>query len=144
MRRRTRNVYLVLAILLALGAVALVVACEGTAPTLTPSPTAILMPTSTPTPPPTATPMPTSTPTPPPTATPVPAIGMGIGQRYHDIHVNRLDLQCAFCHTQATPTYYDPLAQVFNLADRRACLSCHKEETLQPFYGEEWQKASVK
>ncbi|MBF8267744.1 MAG: hypothetical protein HW388_1252 [Dehalococcoidia bacterium] len=124
MRHRTLKLHLVLAILLAVGAVALASACGA--------------PAATPTPPPTATSVPT------PTATPVPAIGMAFDQRYHDIHVNRLDLQCTFCHTQATPAYYDPLAQVFNLADRRACLSCHKEETIQPFYGEEWQTASVK
>lgn len=75
---------------------------------------------------------------------PPPAIGMGIGERYHDIHVNELKLKCEFCHVKAPSTYDDPLAQVSNLADRRACLSCHKEEGAQPFYGEAWSKAKVK
>ncbi|MEK7777713.1 MAG: cytochrome c3 family protein [Chloroflexota bacterium] len=91
-------------------------------------------------------PTPTATPTATPTrtTTAILPIGMQPGQRYHDIHVNRLALQCTVCHAKTTPTYQDPLAQVFNLADRRACLACHKEGTTQPFYGEEWQKASVK
>ncbi|MDO8751331.1 MAG: cytochrome c3 family protein [Dehalococcoidia bacterium] len=121
-------------------------ACTGPAPTPTAAPTATPMPTptATPTRTPTATPMPTPTATPTRTPTPIPPIGMGIGQRYHDIHVNRLALQCTVCHVKTTPTYQDPLAQVFNLADRRACLACHKEGTTQPFFGEDWQKASVK
>ena len=90
-------------------------------------------------------PAPTPTATPAPTATPtLPPIGMAFDQRYHTVHVTKLGLQCTVCHAKTTPTYQDPLAQVFNLADRRACLACHKEGTTQPFYGEEWQKASVK
>ena len=72
------------------------------------------------------------------------AIGMNVGERYHDIHANKLALKCDFCHTSTTETYYDPLAQVSNLADKRACLSCHKEGGAQPFYGEDWAKANVK
>ena len=112
--------------------------CTGPAPTPTAAPTATPMPA------PTATPTPAPTATPTRTPTPIPPIGMQPGQRYHDIHVNRLALQCTVCHAKTTPTYQDPLAQVFNMADRRACLACHKEGTTQPFYGEEWQKASVK
>ena len=73
-----------------------------------------------------------------------PAIGMQIGERYHEIHTTKLQLKCDFCHTNMTETYYDPLAQVFNLADRRACLSCHKEGAAQPFYGEDWSEAKVR
>lgn len=127
-----------------------VVACAP-APTPTPVP---LTPTPTPVPPtprpPTVTPVPpTATPVPPaPTATPVPPtpalpVGLKSGERYHDVHVNRLQLKCDFCHVEKAETYHDPLAQVFNLADRRACLSCHKEGGVQPFYGEEWSKAKV-
>ena len=75
---------------------------------------------------------------------PPPAIGMGISERYHEIHTKKLELKCDFCHTNMTETYYDPLAQVSNLADRRACLSCHKEGGEQPFYGEAWSQAKVK
>lgn len=88
---------------------------------------------------------PTPTPTPPPKATPAPPpIGMLIGERYHDIHINKLQVKCETCHTKAVETYNDPLAQASNLADRRACLSCHKEDTAQPFYGEAWSKAKVR
>lgn len=72
------------------------------------------------------------------------AIGMKFGERYHEIHTTKLQLKCEFCHTSMTETYYDPLAQVSNLADRRACLSCHKEGAAQPFYGEAWSQAKVK
>ncbi len=78
-----------------------------------------------------------------PTPTPMPNFGMRLDQRFHDIHVNRLQLRCDFCHVGTVETYYDPLAQVFNLADRRACLSCHKEGGVRPFYGEEWDEAQV-
>lgn len=88
---------------------------------------------------PTPTPAPTATPKP----TPPPPLGMAIGQRFHDIHTTKLQVKCETCHPQAVGTYYDPLAQVSNLADRRACLSCHKEEAVQPFYGEAWGKAKV-
>ena len=79
----------------------------------------------------------------PQAAAPPLVIGMGISERYHDIHTNKLQLKCEFCHTNMTETYYDPLAQVSNLADRRACLSCHKDGAAQPFYGEAWSKAKV-
>ena len=83
-----------------------------------------------------------------PTPAPTPAklalpVGMKIGERFHDIHTNKLQLKCDFCHGKAVETYHDPLAQVSNLADKRACLSCHKEGGAQPFYGEEWEKAKV-
>ena len=80
---------------------------------------------------------------PPPTPSSA-AISMKFGERYHEIHTNKLQLKCDFCHTNSTETYYDPLAQVSNLADRRACLSCHKEGVAQPFYGEAWSQAKVK
>ncbi len=70
-------------------------------------------------------------------------MGMKIGERYHDIHLNRLGLQCAVCHSPKGDTYRDPLAQTYNPVDKRACLSCHKEGSVQPFYGEEWEKAGV-
>lgn len=82
-------------------------------------------------------------PTPAPVPTPVLKVGMSIGERYHDIHVNRLQLKCERCHTVAEETYNDPLAQAFNPADRRACLSCHAEGSALPFYGEGWAKAKV-
>lgn len=84
---------------------------------------------------------PTPTPTPTPTQA---AIGMKIGERFHEIHTKKLELKCEFCHVKATETYYDPLAQVSNLADRRACLSCHKEGAVQPFYGGNWTEAKVR
>lgn len=122
MNRQRLKPLLALALLVTLGVVALMVGCAGEP---TPTPTAI------------PTPAPTATPTSPP-------IGMAFDQRYHSIHVTKLGLECTVCHVQATPAYQDPLAQVFNLADRRACLGCHKEGTIQPFYGEDWGKASVK
>lgn len=70
-------------------------------------------------------------------------VGMKIGERFHDIHTNKLQLKCEACHTKGSATYNDPLAQVVNLADNRACLSCHTEGGSQPFYGEEWNKAKV-
>lgn len=73
-----------------------------------------------------------------------PPIGMKLGERFHDIHTKKLKLKCDFCHVENGGTYNDPLAQVFNLADKRACLSCHKEGSAQPFFGEDWQKAKVK
>jgi len=72
-----------------------------------------------------------------------PSVGMRLGERFHTIHTTQLQLQCAFCHVQQVEAYQDPLAQVFNQFDRRACLSCHKEGSVQPFYGESWNKASV-
>ena len=80
----------------------------------------------------------------PQAAAPPLVIGMEIGERYHEIHTSKLQLKCDFCHTNMTETYYDPLAQVSNLADKRACLSCHKEGSAQPFYGEAWGQAKVK
>ncbi|MBI2288253.1 MAG: hypothetical protein HYU83_04685 [Chloroflexi bacterium] len=82
--------------------------------------------------------------TPSPTLTPPALIGMKFGERYHEIHTTELQLKCDFCHTNITETYYDPLAQVSNLADRRACLSCHKEGAEQPFYGANWTEAKVR
>lgn len=82
-------------------------------------------------------------PQPEPTPTPV-AIGMKPGERYHDIHTDKLKLKCELCHSKVIGTYYDPLAQISNAADKRACLSCHKEGTVQPFYGESWDKAKLK
>ena len=72
-----------------------------------------------------------------------PTVGMQVGERFHNIHAGQLQLQCSFCHAEQAEGYLDPLAQVFNQADRRACLSCHKEGGAQPFYGESWDKASV-
>ncbi len=72
-----------------------------------------------------------------------PAVGMKLGERFHNIHSTQLQLQCGFCHVQRVEAYQDPLAQVFNQFDTRACLSCHKEGGAQPFYGESWDKASV-
>lgn len=124
--------------------IALAVGCGATPVAVSPT-AAPVPPTPTPVPPtpkpPTATPV-------PPTATlaPTPELTVGLksGERYHDIHVNRLQLKCEFCHVKQVETYQDPLAQVFNLADRRACLSCHQEGGVQPFYGEEWSKAKVR
>ena len=87
---------------------------------------------------------PPATPEVPQATAPPPAIGMQSGERYHEIHTTKLQLKCDFCHTNATENYYDPLAQVSNLADRRACLSCHKEGAVQPFYGENWTEAKIK
>ncbi len=87
------------------------------------------------------TPQPTPTPTATPTPGPTSVFGMQLGQRFHTIHFNQLQLMCSFCHVSTVETYADPLAQVFNLADRRACLSCHKEGAVRPFYGEEWDQA---
>ena len=99
-------------------------------------------PSATPT---TIKPSPTITATTPvPTATPAPLpLGLKIGERFHDVHATKLQLKCDFCHSETTDTYNDPLAQVSNQADRRACLSCHKEGGAQPFYGEEWIKANT-
>ncbi len=110
-------------------AIILMAACAPAAPAPTATPTAV---------PPTPTLAP-----PVPAPTPVLTVGLKPGERFHDIHTSRLRLKCDFCHVRKVETYYDPLAQVFNLADRRACLSCHKEGGVQPFYGEEWSKAKV-
>lgn len=120
-------------------------------PTLTPTPSPPSSPTATakPVPAPTATPTPTPTQTPAVTATPTPTtpvvlpVGLQFGQRFHEIHGNKLQLKCDFCHTLAKGAYSDPLAQVSNQADRRACLSCHKEGSAQPFFGDEWSKAKT-
>lgn len=69
---------------------------------------------------------------------------MGLRERFHTIHTRTLNLDCSFCHGQARLTYNDPLAQVFEPVDKRACLSCHKEGGAQPFFGDDWQKAGVK
>ncbi len=76
--------------------------------------------------------------------TPSPPIGMKLGERFHNIHTKTLKLKCDYCHSKEVETYNDPLAQVFRLTDKRACLSCHKEGSAQPFFGEDWQKAKVK
>lgn len=68
---------------------------------------------------------------------------MGIAERFHDVHINKLQLTCDRCHAKSVETYRDPLAQVANLADRRACLGCHKEGSPQPFYGDDWTKSKV-
>ena len=100
-----------------------------------------------PTPTPTATPAPTATPTalpkPSPTPTPLPPIGMKLGERYHAIHTTQLALGCAVCHSASVAAYSDPLAPVSNLADRRACLGCHKEGSALPLFGEDWARAKV-
>lgn len=107
---------------------------------------AAVSPTATPVPPkptpvpPTLAPVPS---TPAPTPATVLTIGLKPGERFHDIHTSRLQIKCDFCHVKQVETYYDPLAQVFNLADRRACLSCHKEGGVQPFYGEKWSEAKT-
>ena len=92
---------------------------------------------------PTPIPAPAPSPTTAPAGTPA-VIGMKFGERYHDIHTNKLQLKCESCHVKMTETYYDPLAQVSNPADKRACLSCHKEGSVQPFYGEDWDQAKVR
>lgn len=88
----------------------------------------------------------------PPSATPatVPPVSpvsklpsMAVEGTFHEIHTQKLQLKCTQCHTQKVETYYDPLAQVSNLADRRACLSCHKEGTLKEWYGTNWQSSAV-
>lgn len=71
-------------------------------------------------------------------------VGMKLGERFHDVHTSKLNLKCAVCHSQQTDTYFDPMAQVTSAADKRACLSCHKESGVQSFYGQDWDKASVK
>lgn len=74
-----------------------------------------------------------------PVSTPV--LGMALGQRFHNIHAVRLGLQCSLCHVPRVEEYQDPLAQVFNLADRGACLTCHGG--IRVLYGEDWKKSSV-
>lgn len=74
-----------------------------------------------------------------PASTPV--LGMALGGRFHTIHTGKLGLQCAACHVQEVEGYQDPLAQVFNLADKKACLTCHGGARI--FYGEDWQRSSV-
>jgi len=69
-------------------------------------------------------------------------VGMKPGERYHEVHVDGLKLQCATCHAKGNEDYNDPLAQVFNAVDKKACLSCHSSGS-QPFYGDDWQKAKV-
>ena len=145
--------FLIAMILLIAGAVA----CER-APKPTPAPAPVTTPTvaavATPVATPTAAPTPVATtprpapplpPTPAPTPAPKPVlpVGLKIGERFHDIHTNDLKLKCETCHAKAVETYNDPLSQVSNLADRRACLSCHKEGSAKPFYGEEWSQAKV-
>lgn len=76
-------------------------------------------------------------------AAPAAPVGMKLGERYHAVHVDGLKLKCDTCHVRAVDEYYDPMAQVFNLVDKRACLSCHSEGSSQPFYGEDWRKAKV-
>ena len=149
--------FLMAMILLIAGAVACERAPKPTpapAPITTPTVAAVATPASTPVATPTAAPTPVPTtprpapplpPTPAPTPAPKPVlpVGLKIGERFHDIHTNDLKLKCETCHAKAVDTYNDPLAQVSNLADRRACLSCHKEGGAKPFYGEEWSKAKV-
>ena len=80
-----------------------------------------------------------------------PPLGMAPGGRYHDIHVNRLALECTKCHVSgAAPAgmgdvkdYQDPLAQTFNPADRRSCLLCHQSGPKE-FYGEGWENVAVR
>ncbi len=118
------------------------------APVTTPTQAAVANPIATPTPAPTpvaTTPRPTPPLPPPPAPTPKPIlpVGLKIGERFHDIHTNDLKLKCETCHAKAVETYNDPLSQVSNLADQRACLSCHKEGSAKPFYGDEWSQAKV-
>ncbi|MDO8637780.1 MAG: cytochrome c3 family protein, partial [Dehalococcoidia bacterium] len=123
------------------------VACER-APKTTPAPAPVTTPTqaagatpiATPTPAPTPV---ATTPRPAPTPKPILPVGLKIGERFHDIHTNDLKLKCETCHAKAVETYNDPLSQVSNLVDSRACLSCHKEGSAKPFYGDEWSKAKV-
>lgn len=82
-------------------------------------------------------------PTPVQAPAPGAAVGMKVGERFHDIHTNRLQVKCETCHVSGSTTYSDPLSQVSNPVDKAACLSCHKEGGKQPFYGEEWNKAKV-
>ena len=70
--------------------------------------------------------------------------GLLPGERYHDLHTSKLNLKCETCHVKQVETYYDPMAQVSNPVDNRACLSCHAESSVQPLYGANWGKASVK
>lgn len=76
-------------------------------------------------------------------AAPAPEVGMAVGQRYHAVHVDSLQLRCETCHSNAASDYQDPMAQVSNPVDKKACLSCHGPGSAQPFYGDEWQKAKV-
>lgn len=131
--------FLVAMILLIAGAVACERAPKPT-PAPTPAPTPLATPTAAPT---TAATAPRPTTTPASTAKPVLPVGLKIGERFHDIHTNDLKLKCETCHAKAVETYNDPLSQVSNLADQRACLSCHKEGSAKPFYGDEWSKAKV-
>ena len=71
-------------------------------------------------------------------------IGMKLGERFHEVHTTKLNLKCETCHVKQAETYYDPMSQVSNPVDNRACLSCHAESSVQPFYGANWGKASVK
>ncbi|MBI4331929.1 MAG: hypothetical protein HY673_11670 [Chloroflexi bacterium] len=124
------------------------VGCEKEPPP-TPSATAQVRLPTTPatTPTPVATPKPPAVSTPAPTVAPKPApvlqIGMGVNERFHEIHTKKLNLACDFCHSATSQTYKDPLAQATNPADPRSCLGCHKEGGAQPFYGDNWQKAKV-
>jgi len=109
-----------------------------TAATTTPS-----SPSTSPPPSSTKPAAPTATASPTPTQTVRPALGISFGERFHDTHTSKLQLKCDFCHSKSVDTFSDPLAQTFNAVDKRACLSCHKEGGVQPFYGEDWTKANT-
>lgn len=64
-----------------------------------------------------------------------------VGGRFHEIHVSRQGLQCTSCHTQSVGTYYDPMAQVYNPANKEACLGCHTSGRV--FYGDGWRQSST-
>jgi hypothetical protein len=82
----------------------------------------------------------TQPPKPPTTVLPV---GMKADERFHEVHTKKLQLKCETCHATQGQTYSDPLAQSVMAVDKRACLSCHKEGSPQPFYGETWDKAKI-
>ncbi|MFH1141927.1 MAG: cytochrome c3 family protein [Chloroflexota bacterium] len=71
----------------------------------------------------------------------LPPLGMQMGERFHAIHVDRLALKCDSCHSATAASYADPLAQVSNPADKMACLACHQQGGVRPFFGEQWQQA---
>jgi len=66
--------------------------------------------------------------------------GLGLDQRYHNIHATVLGMGCNTCHSQVADTELDVFSgqdvspQSPGVVDRRGCLGCHGSQTLRPLY----------
>ncbi len=67
--------------------------------------------------------------------------GLGLDQRYHNIHATVLGVSCNACHSQAADTELEVFSgqdvspQSPGASDSRACLGCHGSQSVRPFYG---------